>query len=312
MMKKIITLLIGVTAFALFPLSIYAADYPSFGPQGLDEYLWYGDATYPFADRQGIDIEVDETSVSFQSVIANVFLDAGLIEERNIVEFLITANNKVVDSFTPYWDQTTQSYKLSYRLRITLADWNTGSNVYFKVVGVSSNTPITIGEPYLPFVVAWSTQTTTYELKPLPVIDRDAIDVLNAILAKLENLKAMTESKLSQVDDSIKKIYEIPPETQAKFDAALAGLQAKLPTEQIKEQANAAQQVVENSANRINNTPQKVKFGEINWMGVVTTPVLDFTDFMDSIEKMRKILQIALWCEFFYFVILILRPRLTV
>lgn len=312
-MKRIIMLvLIGVTAFTLFPLSSYAADYPYFGPQGQDDFLWYGDSTYPKDETQGIELQVDGTSISFQAFIGQVTMNPDIVDERGIVRFYLLANNRIVDYFDPVWDNTTHMWKNNYWLRFALADWNIGSNVYFRIVGVSSNGSIEIGEEFIRYVVAWSNQSETYKLKPLPVTDADTHGWLAKIYDLLEELKDMLSSKLDKIDASIKKIYEIPPETQAKFDSALANLQSKLPTEQVKKQAEQMEQIVKDSANRIENTPQKVKFGEINWMGVITTSALDFTEFMTLIEKVRKIVEITLWCEFFYFIILILRPRLTV
>ncbi|SFF49405.1 hypothetical protein SAMN04487969_15513 [Paenibacillus algorifonticola] len=311
MLRFIRIMLIGVIALALFPFSTYAAGTPYFGPQGQDDFLWYGDDEFPKSEEQGITLNVDETSLSFQSVIGEVTMSPSIVENREIVRFYVTANNRIVDYFDPAWDQTTNQYRSTYWLRIAMDDWNIGTRVYFKIVAVTSSSSFEIGDPFVGYVVAWSNQTPTYQLKPLPVSDSDTHGWLKKIFDLLEELLTAMNSKLAEINANVKKIYEITPQTQAKFDAAMANLQAKLPTEQMKNEMQNAQQVVQNSANRIENTPQKVKFGEIHWMGVVTTDALDFTDFMELIDKIRTIVKITLWCEFFYFVILILRPRLV-
>jgi hypothetical protein len=319
-LKRLLVVLIGVMSIGALPLSASAADpsnpptdYPFFGPQsGEDDFLWYGDDTWPKSSTQGLTIDVDETSLSFQSFIGNVTLDVGLIEHREITRFYLLANNRIVDFFDPAWDQTTNDWKRVYWLRFALDQWNLGSNVYFKVVAVTSAGPVTMGEPYVPWVVAWSNQTPTYSLKALPVTDSETHSWLSRIYDLLDEFKSTTAAQLDQINDAVKKIYEIKPETQAHFDQALAGLQAKLPTEQMKQQMNDAANVVKDSADRINNTPQPLKFGEINWMGEFTTSAVDFTDFEQQITALRRIVQITLWCEFFYFIILVLRPRLTV
>lgn len=318
MKRLIIVLLIGVSAIGLMPLSSYAAAaYPMFGPQSPeDDYLYFGDDTYPRQQQHGITFTINEASTSFQSIIGAINLEyvAGstLIDQRQISYFYVLANNRIVDSFEPVRDQEGK-WRTNYQLRIAMEDWNIGSIVNLQIVAVSPREPSTDWVNYdNHYVVAWSGVQGPIQLKPLPVIDREAVTVLEAILAKLEHLRTTLSAQLAQIDQSIRKIYEVTPQTQAKFDAAMANLQAKLPTEQIKNEAEQVQKMVEESGNRIRNTPQQIKFGEINWMGVVTTPALDFTAYEEQLKLIRKILAITLWCEFFYFVILVLRPRLTV
>ncbi|NOU81541.1 hypothetical protein GC101_22010 [Paenibacillus sp. LMG 31459] len=340
-MKKAIQiiLLLGVMLTAL-PLSASAAStaYPFFGPQGADDdFVWFGDTTYPYTSEEGILLTVDETSISFQSVIANVRFDEDYISSRKVTRFYITANNRIVDWFDPARDPVTGNDKRSYDIRIRFDSWNTGSFVNLRVVAISDGEVqgpgSNLGSTHR-YVVGWSNQPGGFILKDMPVYDEVAVTWLQAIFNKLkdlmmsmemrldamsqmlsnklDDLQNMLASKLSQINMSIREIYEVKPETQAKFDSAMAELQAKLPTEQMKDQVNEVQKVIEDSSNRINNTTQVVKYGEIHWMGVVVTPAVDFTLYMDEIKKIRRLLQIILWCEFFYAIILILRPRLTV
>lgn len=324
-----IAIVTGVAVLGLQPFVVNANSYPYFGPQSLsDDYLQWGNDQYPKNERHGITFNLDITSTSFQSILGSITLEyvpgSNLINQREITQFLVVGNGRIIDMFEPSWDTETDNWRTFYPLRIAMEDWNIGSSVALQVVAITHQEQSPINADFdNAYVVAWSDKKAEIQLKPLPVIDRDAITVLEAILAKLEQMRSditgkidqmrvELSGKLSQIDKSVKDIYEVPPATQARFDAALANLQAKLPTEQLKQQSEQMANIIKNSEDRINRTPQPLKFGEINWFGLVTTPIVDFTDFEEQIKMLRKILQVALWCEFFYFVVLILRPKLTV
>jgi hypothetical protein len=244
-----------------------------------------------------------------------VRIDPGLIEERGVRYFCVLANDRCVDYFEPTWDYKNNMWQRVYSgHRFAFENWNTGTAIRLQIVALQVNhgEPSPLDPDYATeYVVAWSNVAGPYTLKSLPVIDYEAVSLLRQILNRLASMQDAITSRLDQINQSIRKIYEVSPQTQAKFDAALANLQAKLPTEQIKNQAQQVQNIVEDSTNRINNTPQKLEFGEINWFGVVVTPALDLTDYEEAIKWLRDIARITLWCEFFYFVILVLRPRLT-
>lgn len=324
MVKRcLIAAISGIVLFlSLSPFSFAAADnFPSYGPQTyqVHKYYYFGDSTYQEKSRQGISISVDASSVSYQSVKATIGLDYNLIMDRGITKFIVLANGVNVDEFEPYYDYTLTPpvYKEYYYLDINVSDQYIGSDVYFQVVALhQDNINSSNGNVY---VVGWSQETPSVRLKPLPVTDKDTqsrIDETNSllqqILNKLNELKNALIAKLDQVQDAIERIYRIEPATQARFNAAQQALQDKLPTNQIQDQANQLKDIMDESVNRINNTKQELKFGQINWMGVTTTSLLDFTDFADYIDKIRSIMRVMLWCEFFYFIILILRPILTV
>lgn len=307
LLKK--ALIIGVALFLALPFCASADAFPHFGPQpASDKYFYFGDATYPATTPSGINLSVDDTSVSYQSTKATATLDYQLIDLRNISTFKVLANGIVVDHFEPARTEDNTEWRSYYYLDINITDQYIGSYVYFQIVAVNL-------EGYDKFVVAWSNVTPTYSFKAFPVTDKDThglIDqsnsLLQSILDKLNDLKASFKA-------SIEKIYTVTPETQEKFDSALANLQSKLPTEQMKDQANQLTDLMDESNNMINSANQEVKFGRISWMsqyGGPTTDALDFTDVMDDVSKLRRILQIILWCEFFYGILLILRPKLTI
>lgn len=315
-MHRVLTaFLTGVLLLMAIPSFSFA--YGSYGPQTAydEKYFYWGSDAEPKNSRNGIDVVVDGTSVSFQSTKATISVDYNLIGDRGIDGFAVLANGVFVDMVDTYYDDTLSppGYREVYYADFDISTQYIGSHAYFQVLGIHKETN---GDS---FVVAWSQETPTYSFKPLPVIDRDALEqletqtgILYAILQKLEQLRADIMGKLDQVKDAVEKIYTVTPQTQAKFDAALAELQEKLPTEQMKDEINEVKDMLDNSANQIRNTPQELKFGQINWMGAVTTPAVDFTEVAAQVEKLRRILQIALWCEFFYFIIMYLRPRLTV
>lgn len=319
-MKKFLSkIAIGVMAFGLLPfLFIQSAfAYPYFGPQGVDDdFLWYGNDQYPSSQNQGIELEIDETSISFQSVIATVRFDPAYINQREVTRFAIMANNRVVDWFDPAWDEDNNMWKRSYVLRIRFEPWNTGSRIALRVVAIHHGEQSPIDPEFSNiYVVGWSNEAPPFLLKDMPVVDKEAISVLEAIYALLkkilDELKGILD-KLFDIEEAIKKIYEIKPETQKRFDENLAKFQAKLPTEQAKEAVKDMQRTLQDSINEINNTAQPLRFGRINWMGVTTTYALDFTGLEREIALLRDIMKFTLWAEFFFGVIFILRPRFTV
>lgn len=309
MKKLFLSTVAGIVLFlALSPFS-YAS--PSYGPQTFDihKYYYFGDDTYPSYASQGLYLNVDGSSVSFQSTKATLTMDYHTIMDRHITKFVILANGVAVDYVEPYFDYTIGEYREYYYLDVDITTQYIGSDVYFQVIGLQEDGHFSGSQNS--FVVAWSTQTPTFHFKPLPVTDADTHGWLAEIYDILKQLKDMLQRMLADLTQAVKNIYEIKPSTQQRFDNALSQLQQSLPTEQVKDEVQKAADVVNDSINRVNNVQQPLKFGVINWVTGVSTAVLDFTDISEKVELVRKLLQALLWCEFFYFVILILRPRLT-
>lgn len=307
---------------ALSPFSYVAGAsgvYPSYGPQTYQDhkYYYFGDGDFPSGSRQGIDLSVDASSISYQSVKATVTMDYNLIMDRGITKFIVLANGINVDEFEPYFDRSIDPvrYKEYYYLDVNVSNQYIGSDVYFQIVALhQDNINSSSGNV---FVVAWSQQSPTVKLKPLPVTDSDthglvnkSNDLLQQILNKLEDLKNSLMAKLDQINDSIKKIYEVTPETQARFDASLTNLQNKLPTKQAQDQIDTISNLMNDSANKIKNAQNDLKFGQVNYMGI-SAPLLDFTEMEQSVAKLRLFVEMTLWITFFIFVIRILTPKLT-
>lgn len=285
---------------------VSGSDYwKTYGPNTDDTYFYFGDDELLSTSSNGIKIELDETSMSYQSIRAVVTLPVGLIEARGIDKFHILVNgNKKIDEFDPHQSNWEDSFRRYYLITINVTDDYISSRMYFQIIGTASSND---GE----YVVAWSGLTQDLDFKDLPVVDTEAISWLQAIYNKLDELLSSLSNLLSEINESIKKIYEIEPETQERFDNALSTLKSKLPQEQLNDEFNHVKDLMDESVDKINNADQHITFGEIHWMNVYTSSALDFTEYMEYIEKLRTILKVALWIEFFYFVIRILVPKLT-
>lgn len=303
---KRLTILVALGILLTFAVSPFAYAYTEYGPQTTsDNYFWFGSADEPWDQENGIHIEPDLTSVSYQTIKMEVFISRNLIQDRNITTFKIMADDVIVDHFEPALTDDGTGYREYYYIEADSQNSNVAQYARLQVVAMSVHD----GNKY---VVGWSGRSEMIKFKDFPVIDRTSVSWLEAIFYKLEEIKNALSKKMDDLKDAIEKIYKVSPETQEKFDKALDNLQKSLPTEQAKDQAQQVANVVKDSANIIENTEQKTEFGEINWMGAVKTKALDFTPFAEQLKVLRKIMQLTLWCEFFYFVILVLRPRLTV
>ena len=314
MIRKFILSITGVLLLAAsFFISVAsAADYPSFGPQPFDinKYYYFGNTIYPAESRQGLSIQLDPTSVSYQSIKATVTLDYNLIMDRQITMFHVLANGVLVDSFEPYFDTDLSPplYREFYYIDINVSDQYIGSDNYFQVVGVKEGKHFDGSNN--DYVVAWSELTETIHFKDLPTTDADTHTLLQAILDMLQDLKNSLEGKLDQLKQAIENIYEIKPETQQRFDNASAALQAKLPSQQISNEMQTVSNLMDQSKSIIDNGPKDLQFAKVNMYGMEFY-FIDFTEVRDQVDKIRNLMKLILWCEFFIFVIRLLVPKLT-
>lgn len=312
-----------LAASLLLSLVVQAAvpgeDYPYFGPQTFEnhKYYYFGDSSFSAGSRQGITIELDEDSVSYQSVKATVMLDYNLIMDRQITMFNILANGVLVDSFEPYFDRSRDpaEYSAYYYIDINVSDQYIGSDNFFQIVGIKQGKYF--GEDKNDYVVAWSQQTNVIRFKSLPVIDRDAIEeleeqtgVLYSILDKLEKLKSMLEGKLDSLKVAIEDIYKVKPETQERFDSALAALQQALPSQQVSDQMDQVAELMDESKSVIERGSNDLKFLKVAIYGNEYY-FLDFSQLEKEVKMIRDFLALILWVEFFFSVIRLLVPKLT-
>lgn len=315
MVRKLLASVSGMllVAASLFISVAAAEDYPYFGPQPFDvnKYYYFGDATYPATQAQGLSLILDPTSVSYQSIKGTLSMDWNIIQERQITKFHILANGVMVDSVEPYFDRAIDPpvYQEYYYLDINVSDQYIGSENYFQVVGVKEGKHFDGGTEN-DYVVAWSNITPTVRFKPLPTTDEDTHGLLAAILEKLEEMKNELTGKLDQLKQAVENIYEVKPETQQRFDASLAALQNALPSQQVADQVDQISDVMDESRALIENGPKDMQFAKINTFGIEFY-LIDFSGLEEHVGKIRNVLRLVLWCEFFIFVIRLLVPKLT-
>lgn len=290
-------------------------DYPYIGPQTFEDhkYYYFGTPEFPVGSRQGISISLDASSVSYQSIKATVTMDWKLISDRQITMFYVLANGVKVDQFEPYFDRSDPdpekwTYKEYYYIDINVSDQYIGSDNFFQVIGVRQGKQF--GETFNDYVVAWSQQSAPIRFKPLPVTDSDTHGWLSAIYELLQQLKDMLAGKLDALKAAVEDIYKVKPETQQRFDNALAAMQQALPSQQVSEQMDEVRDMMDESKALIENGPNDLKFMKVK-MFDMEFYFLDFTLLQDSVKKIRDLLALILWCEFFLGVIRLLVPKLT-
>lgn len=304
---------LGLFVVLSFFLTTTSYAYNSYGPQTSieDKYLYFGSETEPSGVRNGITITVDPESISFQTVKAMITIDDGLIEERGIDGVYIMANKVVVDKFFIYYDNAEGAYKRNYYVDLDVDTSKIGSNVYFQAVGVHAEVDPDFGE--IQYVVSWSEQTGTYELKPLPVIDRAAIEVLYAILAKLESLKAMMEAKLAAIQKAIEDIYTPSPEAEAKLQTSMDNFMDKLPMKEMQEKIDDLNDALQESKDQLSDPDTSSlklggKFRLIPELAESEITFLDLTEYKDQVKLFRTIMEAAFWVYFFYMLLKMITP----
>lgn len=302
-----------VLSLSLFPLSVFADTYERFGPQPQDDdkYLYFGSADTPKTVRNGLSLVVDATSISYQSVKASLSVDYELIQNRNIAGFLITANGVVVDKVEAYFDNSLDdpTYSEVYYLDLDISNAYIGSDVYFQAVGiqqVSSSTQ---------YVVAWSQETPTYRFKPFPVIDREAIGVLEGILQKLDQLQKSLENKMDRMTKAVEAIYTPSPETHAEFNRSLDQLMDKMPMKDLADQVSEINDTLERSKDQLTSTESSdLKFGGkfrlIPELAESEVSFLDLSEYRDQVILFRTVLEAMLWIYFFHMIMNRFTPRL--
>ncbi|TMV42800.1 hypothetical protein FE783_36930 [Paenibacillus mesophilus] len=308
-----------------FHQSVFA--YGVYGPQpnadnDNEKYYYWGSAEEPQYSRNGVDVAVDGTSVSYQSIKATVTMDADLITDRNISYFAILANGVYVDFFVPYFDNALDfpRFREYYTLDIDISDSFIGSEIYFQVLGVRD----TGGDQ---FVVAWSSQTANYTFKPLPVIDRSAISVLEAILLKLEDIRMLLQSlkdmlagKLDQLTKAVEAIYTPSPEAEQRLNDSVENFMDKMPTKQVTDNMNQMQDSLQNSLDQMHEPGSKLVFGNetapstgnADVDSILSGMKLDLTEWKTYAELFRTIMAATLWVSFFHYFFNNLTPRLGI
>lgn len=311
-LKKSLVSIMALSFFFIITFSVKASAYPFFGVQtSYDDYLYFGNDDYPSNSKQGLTFSVDESSISFQSIVASVTTEyvpnSTLVDARQITDFAILANGRIVDEFEAAWDSNLNQWRTYYRLRIAFDDWNVGSNVTLQVVAIHTDNNLN------QYAVAWSEPQGPFQLKPMPVIDKDAISVLELILARLNNLSAMLEMKLTQLTKAVEKIYTPSEATEQRFNNAVNSIKDKLPMDELIDQVDNANQVLEETRRKLQQPGTTIKIGgEFCFIpGVADScfPVMDLTEWREQLLLFRTIIEAALWVYFFYMIFEKLTPK---
>lgn len=287
----LLSLFISSTVFAAEPYNIY-------GPQPNDKiYLYFGKDDEPKSVPNGINLDIDQTSVSYQSILATVTIPNDLIQDRRIDRFYIVRNGqRIVDWFDPSYDNWLDVDRVYYPLTIRVTDEYIGSIMEFQIVAVSRNNN---GE----YVVAWSNISPAVQFKPLPTIDHTAISVLENILARLEALQASLEQKLAQVQKAVEDIYTPKPGTESRLEQATQNFMDKLPmTEMLEEMNELNDSLEESKRNLMNPNQERIELGGrfrfIPELPESEVSILDVTEYKDFIKTFRMLMEATLWVSF--------------
>lgn len=303
--------LIIVLSLFLLPTSAFA--FGSYGPQTKydDKYYYWGDVDEQPLARNGIDVVIDSTSVSYQSVKATITVDWKLIEERNIVGFAILANGVNVDMVDTYFDSTIDppGYREYYNADFDISNQYIGSTVYFQVLGITRS-----GDDA--YVVAWSQQTPTYTFKPFPVIDRTAITWLQSIWYKLQDIYDLLNEKLSKISDQLDKLFTPSPAAEANLDNAVQNFLDKMPMQEMAEKVQEMNDAMQDSLNQLHQPGERMTFGgKFRFMPddpASEVDFLDLTEFRDQVMLFRTIMEATIWIFFFYGLLRTITPKTTI
>jgi hypothetical protein len=283
-----------------------------------DKYIEFGDSKHNRYADNGIKLDVDIESIATWWVNLGFQIDPETIKKERIGKFYVLANGKIVDTvFIQYQDADGNgvpdpvSYYTVKPEDLAFA----GGYVNFQIVGVRiSNADWNIeGKLFgTEFAVAWSAPSDTIHMDPVKVNDSEAIGVLQAILAKLDEIEKMLASKLNNITEELQTMFTPTPEAQNRLDNSMSNLMKKMPMNDMVEQSEEIKKMFEDT--QLDRPMEKITFGDKrDWLGIGTEfYLLDLTEMKEQIELLRKILAAVIWIEFFFWLIFYLSPRLNI
>ncbi|MEI7028340.1 hypothetical protein [Paenibacillus sp. y28] len=317
-MRHRVKIMIGMGLILALCLSLQTAVFAAtnyYGPQEIvplyskDKYYVFGDGSQSNKSQNGLTLNVDASSISYQSVKATLTMDYQLIQDRSITKFIILANGVYVDYVTPYWDTDQNVWSEYYYLDINITDQYIGSDVYFQAVALHTETS---GAEY---VVAWSQETPTYAFKAFPVTDSDTHGLLAAILQKLQEIKDTLSSKLDAVKKAVEDIYTPSPAAEAKMHSSIDNFMDKLPTTEMAKEVSKITDALEDSRKKLNQPGSTMTFGQqfdlVPGEGIYIY-ILDLTEWQTEAKLFRTIMQAALWLWFFQALFAWLSPKMGI
>jgi len=311
-----------VKADELYPRYYFSTVYG-----GEVEYIDFGGVEFDRNSKQGFDIIVDYSSVSYQSVLITVIADPGVMEERQVSRFyVILPSGEIVDSFDAIYIDNLGVWRTYYYRNATLTDDYIGAATRLQVVAVSYDE---VND--MEWIVGWTAPTPFIQFKPLPVKDYEANSWLEMIYYKLQqiydkllDLYNMLNSKLADLQKAVEDAYKPSEAHKQKLDQSIDRLMDKVPMNQMIDKVNDLNNTLQNKRSQLKQPGSQLKIGEqfyfippeMNYFtgrygvnATIQTHIIDLTEFKEEVEMFRRIMQAALWVFFFHMLLNMLTPR---
>lgn len=286
-----------------------------------DAYATWGNAEFDKYSQYGINLTVDESSVSHSQIDIEILMeDINLITERNIGKFYVLFNDRIVHEFYPErtyieWANR-EDWKAHYRVKPHSIDF-VGADVEIQVIAVETNYSTIDPETglFYEYVVAWTEKSDTVRFKDFPTIDRTAISWLMNIYYKLEELLSKLkdiDNKLARISQQLATLFTPSPQAQERLEKAAEELMDKMPMKEMIEQSNQLSDKFKNTGGA--SAGSKLTLGsKKDYFGIgVEYELFNFTEFKKEMEMIRRLLQAVIWIEFFIFVLFYLAPKLDI
>lgn len=328
-LKKFIAFFfLGIALWGAIPFNVYAdiplaeGDYyKSMFDIKEDGYIYFGDEEHPSKEQFGIEISIQEPSISHSMVNIDVKLDYEEMIKRKIDKFYLLCNNKIVDTFYPRYVEDSNG-KLVQAGFYSIKPMNSafiGSDLIFQVVAVEVNKfPADIGGlegTKTEFAVLWSQRSGPHRFDELPVSDAMTHSLLGTIIEllrkMLSELKDMV-SLLETISKQIETMFTPSEEAKKELADALKDFADKLPMNQIKDE-------LDNMKDVMDKTPLKKPGSELVWgeskdyfqIGIEFN-LFDFTLMEPYIKSFRDLMTAFMWLTFFNFLLGYFLPRLDI
>lgn len=315
--KKIIIMGLLITSNLFLNLNLAYAevdlDYYSPIDYTEDDYIRFGDSEHPQEDDYLMSISPDESSISAQWIdITFQINEPGLAENKSIDKFLILANGKIVDYIYPQYEIGDRGMPViadTYVAKPSIPEL-TGTDVYFQVVAV---TEVEGAQS----AVAWTGYSETLTMDDLPVYDKEAVSVLNAILDKLRELLGKLkdiEGLLSKISNQIETLLTPSSEAMERFENAQQELWEKMPSKQMADKTNEIADMFDETKSMLDEPQSQLQFGEKrDWFMIGQEVYLfDLTGFEQQITMLRHLLSAVIWIEFLFFLLFYLAPKFDI
>lgn len=311
-----------LTTLFVCPLVLLASDSTMYYPDpgfvsvvdfGDDNYLYWGSEEKPFKEENGMTIDIKEESIASQWVDIEIKVSySGLIEYGSKIEkFVVLANNKIIDEFEPrlvkgadgrltwsgtYYVKPSQSYFI-------------GTLVQFQCVAVAKSDASVNAITPTYYGCLWSARSDTFKFDDLPVSDVNTHAWLLRIYNLLEEYLPAILDMLEYISDQLATLLTPSPQAQAKLEASIDNFLKKTPMQQLQDDFSDISKTLKNTSF---TDKAKWSFGEKkDWFRIgYECYLFDFSQWVDIIKNVRKLLELCVWIVFFYFIIFYMLPKL--